>query len=520
MNIKIMSAKEAVKLVESGKTLCSEGFVGAALAEELLIELQNRYLETGSPRNLTLLYAAGQGDGKERGLNHLGEEGLLKRTIGGHWNLAGRLQKLALEEKMEAYNLPQGVIAQMYRDIAAGRPTLSRIGLHTFVDPRLQGGRLNCVTKEEIVHLMEIDGEEYLKYDHLHLDYAFIRGTYADDRGNISMERECCDLGVLAIAEAVKNCGGTVIVQVEKVVEAGSLNPRYVRIPGMLVDVVVPAEDRRNHMQTFKTQYRPSYSGERPASVKEQEPLRMDVRKLIGRRCAMELKKDTVVNLGIGMSEIVGTVALEEGIEKDMTFTIEGGPVGGTALSGMDFGAMAGPECIMDQASMFDFYDGGGLDEAFLGMAECDSIGNINVSKFGSRIAGAGGFINISQTARKVVFCGTFTAKGLEVEARDGKLVIQKEGQIDKFVKKVRHITFNSQLAKRQKQEIMYITERAVFKLGEETIVLTEIAPGIDLHKDVLDHMEFECVVSTDLKKMDERIFREEKMGLVKHMDE
>ena len=514
MSIKIMSAEEAVRLVESQKTLCCEGFVGAALAEELLIELRNRYLETGSPRNLTLLYAAGQGDGKERGLNHLGEEGLLKRTVGGHWNLAGRLQKLALEERMEAYNIPQGVIAQMYRDIAAGRPTISRIGLQTFVDPRVDGGRLNSVTEEEIVHLLEIDGEEYLKYDHLRLDYAFIRGTYADERGNISMEKECCDLGVLAIAEAVKNCGGTVFVQVEKVVKTGTLDPRYVRIPGMLVDVVVPVKDQKNHMQTFHTQYEPAFSGKAAVSGEEQDTLAAGVRRLIGRRCTLELAKDTTVNLGIGMSEIVGAVAWEEGIGQEMTFTIEGGPVGGIAMSGMDFGAMAGPTCIIDQASMFDFYDGGGLDEAFLGMAECDRLGNINVSKFGLRIAGAGGFINISQTARKVVFCGTFTAKGLEVEARDGRLIIQREGQINKFVKKVHHMTFNSGLARKRKQEILYITERAVFEMTQEGIMLTEIAPGIDLQKDVLDHIEFACAVKTDLKRMDERIFREEKMGI------
>lgn len=514
MSIKIMTAKEAVKLVQSQKTLCSEGFVGAALAEELLLELQNRYRETGAPKDLTLVYAAGQGDGGERGLNHLGEEGLLAKVIGGHWNLSGKLQKLAMADKIEAYNLPQGVISQMYRDIAAGRPTISHVGLDTFVDPRLDGGKLNRITKEEMVHLIEIDGQEYLKYDHPRLDYAFIRGTCADERGNISMEKECCNLGVLAIAEAVKNCGGILIAQVEKVVPAKTLDPRFVRVPGVLVDVVVPVSNRTNHMQTFGTQHDPALSESASLSNPEQ-PLEMSIRKLIGRRCAMELMKGAVVNLGIGLSEIVAAVAYEERIQDTVTFTIEGGVTGGMVLSGMDFGAAVCPECMLDQAAMFDFYDGGGLDEAFLGMAQCDSLGNINVSKFGSRIAGCGGFIDISQNAKKVVFCGTFTAKGLEVKAENGKLVIVKEGQINKFVKKLQHITFSSERARRSGQEILYITERAVFEMTADGIALTEIAPGIDLNRDVLDHIEFDCAVKKDLKQMDERIFHEERMGSI-----
>ncbi len=515
MSLKIMTAKEAVKLVESGKTLCNEGFVGDAIAEELLLELQNLYRETGSPRDLTLFYSAGQGDSGERGLNHMGEEGLLARTIGGHWNTAGRLQKLAMENKMEAYNLPQGVMAQMYRDMAAKRPTISKIGLETFVDPRLNGGKINEIATEDIVHLMEIDGEEYLKYDHLNLDYAFMRGTYADEDGNISMEHECCNLGNLAIAQAVKNCGGTVIVQVEKVVKAGTLDPRLVRVPGILVDVVVPVSDMKNHMQTFGTQYEPSWSGEVVVPIEAQTPPPMNVRKLIARRCAMELTKDAIVNLGIGMPEIVAAVANEEGAADTMTLTVEGGVVGGVPLSGLDFGACINPDCILDQASIFDFYDGGGLDEAFLGLAECDSHGNINVSKFGPRIAGAGGFINITQTAKKVVFCGTFTTKGLKVEADNGKLKIVQEGQVDKFVKDVQHVTFSGDRARRLGQKVIYVTERVVFEMTERGIMITEIAPGIDLQKDVLDHIGFDCEVSKDLKLMDERIFRDEKMGLV-----
>lgn len=517
MSVKIMTAQEAVKLIESEAVLCNEGFVGNAIAEELLVELGKRYEETGFPKNVTLFYSAGQGDGGEgvRGINHLAQEGLLKKTIGGHWNLAPKLQKMAMENKMEAYNLPQGVLAQMYRDIAAKRPTISRIGLKTFVDPRLDGGKINDITKEEIVHVIEIDGQEYLKYDHINLDYAFIRGTYADENGNISMEKECVNLGALAIATAVKNCGGTVIAQVERVVKNGTLDPRYVRVPAIMVDVVVPVAKISNHMQTYATEYNPALCGEITIPLKEQAAPKMNIRKIIARRCAMELTKDAIVNLGIGMPEIVAAVANEEGIADTMTLTIESGPIGGVPLSGLNFGSTINPDAILDQASIFDYYDGGGLDTAFLGLAECDCQGNINVSKFGPKIAGAGGFINITQNAKKVVFCGTFTAGKLEVVAADGKLEILQEGKIDKFVEMVQHVTFSGERARELGQNILYVTERVVFEMTSEGIMITEIAPGIDLKKDVLDHIEFECAVSKDLKLMDERIFKDEKMGLI-----
>lgn len=515
MSVQIMTAKEAVKLIESGKVLCNEGFVGGGIAEELLLELSNRYVETGLPKDVTLIYSAGQGDGGDRGLNHLAKEGLLKRTIGGHWNLAGKLQKLAMENKMEAYNLPQGVMAQMYRDMAAKRPTISRVGLQTFVDPRLDGGKINDITKEEIVQVVEIDNEEYLKYDHIKMDYAFIRGTYADENGNVTMEKECCNLGVLAIAEAVKNAGGIVIAQVEKVVKNGSLDPRYVRVPAIMVDVVVPVSDIKYQSQTYGTQFDPALCGEIVAPLQAAAPPAMNVRKLIARRCAMELKKDAVVNLGIGMPETVAAVANEEGVGDTMTLTIESGPVGGMPLSGLDFGATVNPDAILDQAAIFDFYDGGGLDVAFLGLAECDRHGNINVSKFGPKIAGAGGFINITQNAKKVIFCGTFTASGLDVEQDNGKLKINKEGKINKFVEAVQHVTFSGERARKLGQKVLYITERVVFEMTSEGIMITEVAPGIDLQKDVLDHIEFECAASENLKTMDERIFRTEKMGLV-----
>ncbi|MFV0527690.1 MAG: acyl CoA:acetate/3-ketoacid CoA transferase [Lachnospiraceae bacterium] len=516
MSVKVLSASEAVKLIESDKTLCNEGFVGDAIAEELLVELEKRFLKTAEPSNLTLFYSAGQGDGATRGLNCIAHKGLLKRTVGGHWNLAPKLQQLATNNEMEAYNLPQGVMAQMYRDVAAKRPTISRAGLQTFVDPRLQGGKINEMTTEEIVHIITLQGQEYLQYDHPKFDYAFMRGTYADENGNVTMEKECCNLGNLAIAQAVKNSGGTVFVQVEKIVKNGSLDPRLVRVPGILVDVIVPVGDMKNHMQTYGSQYNSSLSGETCIPLAAQAPAPMSIRKLIARRCAMELTQDSVVNLGIGMPEIVAAVANEEGIADMMTLTIESGPVGGMPLSGLDFGATVNPDAILDQAAIFDFYDGGGVDEAFLGMAECDEQGNINVSKFGSRIAGAGGFINITQNAKKVIFCGTFTASGLKVDVQDGKLVIVQEGSVNKFVQSVQHVTFSGERARNLGQKVLYVTERVVFEMTQEGIMITEIAPGVDLQKDVLAHIEFKCSVSDDLKEMDHRIFHHEKMNLNK----
>ena len=512
---KIMSVSEAVKTyIKDGSTVTFGGFVGSAHPEEVSLTIEEEFLSCGHPCNLTLLYCAGMGDGKDKGLNHFGHEGLVSKVIGGHWGLVPKLQQLALENKIAAYNLPQGVISQMYRDIAAGKPgVITHVGLKTYIDPRLEGGKINEKAKQagDVVEVINLCGEEKLFYHSIPLDVAVIRATYADERGNCTMEHEGVTLDALSLAQATKNSGGKVIMQVEKVVQFGSLDSRLVKIPGILVDAIVVAKPE-NHMQTFGTAYNPAFSGEVRIPVDAIAPLALDSRKVISRRAAMELVPNAVVNLGIGMPECISSVAAEEGID-GMVLTTESGVIGGVPAGGLDFGVTANAECVVDQAYQFDFYDGGGLDVAFLGLAEMDGQGNVNVSKFGVKLPGCGGFINITQNAKKIVFCGTFTAGGLKEDFKDGKLEILQEGRGKKLVEQVEQITFSGEYARQKGQKVFYVTERAVFELTEKGVTLIEIAPGVDLKKDVLDQMGFVPVMG-EVKLMDARLFGQAKMGL------
>jgi propionate CoA-transferase len=534
--VKFLSAKEAVSLIKDGDTVAINAFVGLGHPEELLVELENRFLETGHPRDLTVFHVDGAG---LRDLpifcNRFAHEGMIKKYIAGHWDSVRKVVKLATENKIEAYCMPQGEFSRLLRAIAAGAPgIITHVGLNTFVDPRIEGGKLNEISKEEFCRIIEIDGKEYLFYKSFPINVALIRGTTADKLGNITMEKEPVFIDAFAMACACHNSGGIVIVQVERIAEAGTLNPQLVKIPGILVDVVVRRTKKQYHQQIFgqvpDENYNPALCGEirvPPEFVEETEVigpdgriytdppiLPMGIDKIICRRAALELKPDVVVNLGIGKPEGVAKIANEENIADVMTLTVEAGAVGGIPGKMANFGSSLNPYAIVNQNEMFDFYDGGGLDIAFLGMAQVDSFGNINVSKVGKSLIGAGGFINITQNAKEVVFVGTFTLGGLQIEIKDGKLKIVQEGKFKKFFKKVEQITFSGEYAKKKGQKVLYVTERAVFELRKEGMTLIEIAPGIDLEKDILENMEFKPIISPDLKEMDPRIFREEKMNI------
>jgi propionate CoA-transferase len=504
---KVISATEAANLIQDSDFLAIQGSGGGVGEPTTLIRaLSERFLAQAHPRGLTLCHATGLGDKREIGTDLLALPGLVKRDIAGHLGMAPKMAQMIREEQIESYNFPQGVLSQMYSTVAARKPgVFSKAGLHTYIDPRLEGGKMNAITTEELVRVIELDDEEWLFFPRFHIDVAFVRGTTADLKGNIACEQEPAILEGISIAQAAKACGGIVIAQVKYLAETGSLDPRRVRIPGVVVDYVVVDENQPQTVQAF---YQPAFSGETRMPLERLAPIPLDVRKVIARRAARELFRRAVVNLGYGMPSGVASVATEEGIIDDLTFTVEQGIVGGMPAGGVIFGVAYNPEAIIEEDAQFNFYDSGCLDLAFLGMAQADRHGNVNASKVGSMLAGCGGFINISQNAQKVIFCGTFTAKGLRCEVGGGALRIVNEGTIRKFVDHVDQITFSGAYSRSTEQKVLYVTERAVFALTHDGVTLIEIAPGVDLETDVLSQMGFKPLVSDQLAMMDKNIFK------------
>ena len=490
-----VSAEEAVAAIPSGATVAIGGFVGAGHPEALTAALERRFLQTAAPRDLTLVYAAGQGDRGERGMNHLAHAGLVKRVVGGHWNLAPKLGTLALENRIEAYNFPQGVVCVLFREIAAKRAgVFTKVGLNTFVDPAFGGGRLNAMTTEPLVERLTLDGETWLRYRAFPIHAGLIRATSADRRGNLTMERESMIGEVLPIAQAARNHGGIVIAQVERIVERIA-DPKSVRVPGTLVDFVVTAA-AEDHHQTFGEVFNEAYVTAGPGRH-DMERLPFSERKIIGHRALMEIRAGDIVNLGIGIPEAVAAVAAESGRIGEFTLTLESGPIGGLPASGLSFGSSYFPEAVIDQPSQFDSYDGGGLDITALGALEVDAEGSVNVSTCAGRFAGVGGFVNISQNAKRVVFCLPFRAGGLGITMKDGLLRVVSEGATAKFVKRVQQVCFHGPSAFARGQRVLYVTERAVFELTARGLALVEVAPGIDPAAEIFPRMEFTPIVES-----------------------
>jgi len=515
--VKRVTADEAVKLIRSGDTLLMGGSGGGhAVPEALMAALERRFLAENEPRKITAVHPVGLGDGDKHGANHLAHEGLLKRVVSGTFVNSPKISDLALADKIEGYTLPQGAMSQMMREMAAGRPGLiTKTGLHTFVDPRHEGGRQSKSATEDVVELIEFRGEEYLFYKPIHIDVCFLRGTTADEDGNVTMEQEAVFLEMLSEAQATKRCGGLVIVQVKRMAKRGTLNPKLVKIPGILVDLVVVAPDQ---WQTFATEYSPSYAGELRMPLSDIPVLPLDARKIIARRAAMELFPGAICNLGSGISTGIANVAAEEDVLDEVCLTNEQGLIGGAPASGNEAGAARNYQAMIDQPYQFDFYDGGGLDLAFLSFAELDEQGNVNVSRFGDRIIGPGGFINISQNARTVVYSGTFTAGKSQIDWAGGKMNIARDGAHAKLVKAVQQITYSGPYGRERGQRVLYVTERAVFQLGENGVELIEVAPGVDVERDIIARMDFKPAISPNLKTMDARLFKPESVGLPAHL--
>ncbi|WP_159587149.1 acyl CoA:acetate/3-ketoacid CoA transferase [Chelativorans xinjiangense] len=510
--ISLISAAEAAALVKAGDVLAVGGNGGSGVPETVLEALEQRFLDNGGPGGLTLLHVTGIGAVTEHGLCRLAHPGLVARVFGGNFGLQMPFMKRIRTGEIEGYNFPQGVMAQLFRAMAGKQPgVITHVGLGTYMDPRQDGARMNERTTEPMVELVELAGREWLFYRAPTPSVAFIRGTSADEDGYVSMEHEATTREDLSIAQAVHNAGGIVICQVKRLVKRGSQNPHMVKIPGFLIDHFVLVPDQ---MQTYATQYDPSRCGETTIPVSSLTPDPLTERRVIARRGAFQLRSGDVINLGVGISAMIPNVVAEEGMDEMMTLTVESGVVGGVPGYAREFGTAYNPRAILDQAYQFDFYDGGGLDCAFLSFAEVDGDGNVNVTRFGDRYDGSGGFINISQNARRLVFSGSLTGGGLDVAVESGRLAIRSEGKFRKFVPDVGQVSFNGRLARERGQDVIYITERAVFRLEADGLALAEIAPGVRLKEDVIDQVGFPLRVDPGVKLMDPRIFRPGPMGL------
>ena len=518
---KLLTMDQALDLIKDGDNVACSGFMLMTTPRGIYKAIGERFLETGHPCNLTVMHAAGNGNNNDQGIIEMSYEGLITRYITGHFANNKRLIEQTNANKIKCYNFPQGVVAHMFRAAAAGKiGEITKIGLGTFCDPRFGGGKMNEATTEDLVELIDILGQEHLLYKVPTLNIGLIRGTTADEYGNISLEEEAAPVDALDVAMAVKSMGGKVIAQVKQVVSSKSMERNKVVIPGTMVDAVVIAEKpEETHRQTPGSYYNPVLAGYYKVETASTKKMPLDERKVIARRAAMELTKNSVVNLGIGIPEGVAAVANEEGCGQELILTVESGLIGGIPTGGFNFGSAMNAWAALPMTSQFDFYNGGNLALTCLGFAEVDVDGNVNVSRFGAKIAGAGGFIDISQSTKTVVFCGTLTAGGLKLAVEDGKMVIVEEGKKIKFKNSIDQFTFSADFSKKFGQKILFVTERCVFQVKEEGLVLTEVAPGIDIEKDILPYMEFAPIVPEDVKLMDARLFAEEPMGLAEMLE-
>lgn len=521
-SVPVLTPAQAAALVPDGATISVSSSSGLGCPDAVLRGLGERFRQEARPANLTSVHPIAAGDmyGVD-GIDHLAQPGMLKRVIAGSYpsgpssRESPHIWQMIHNNEVEAYNIPSGILYHMHREAAARRPgVLTQVGMDTYLDPLLEGGRMNERTVDPIVERVEFDGQVWLYFRSLHPNVAIIRGTSADTRGNISFEEEGAFLGAYDQALAAHNAGGIVIAQVKRVVETGSLDAQMVRVPGVLVDYLVIDEEQ---MQTTQTRNDPAISGRVRVPASQFETVPWNIQKVIARRAAMELGEGEAVNLGFGISALVPRILLEEGMDESVTWAIEQGAVGGMPLLGFQFGCAANAQSIIPSPDQFTYFQGGGFDRTLLSFLQIDREGNVNVSRLAARphvTAGVGGFVDITAYARNIVFSGTFTTGGAKLQIEGGKLRIEKEGKVHKLVEKVEQISFSGLRARRQGQNVVVVTERAVLQLGPEGWIVTEVAPGIDLEQDLHKQVDFPLTISPDLDVMDGRLFRPERMNL------